>query len=403
MRVLISSTPEHSHLAPQIPLALELQGRDHEVLVACSSQLGRFAQQVGIATVAAGLDLDPDRIRDGLDVTLPPDITPETVDRWAIRAVFVEIFAAALAGDLRRIAEDWRPDVMMRDRGEFAAWVVGEAVGVPVVTTTFGQLPQPAREIDAAGDALQELRRTQGLGADPELSTLYAGPVLVPAPAMYGDPAVPVMPTVSFVQPMLHDTTGADELPTWIAALGSRPVVYLTLGNILNRQDAFRPFLDALVDEPIDLIVTVGRSVDPAAFGPLPANVHVEQYVPQSLLLSSVDAVVCHAGFNTVMGALTLGRPLVLAPFSADQPVHARRCAALGVGRVVDAQVLDPAEIRAATRSVLEDPSYRAAALRMQREIAALPDIRAAANIVERAAITHSEPIGLGHLDGQEH
>jgi MGT family glycosyltransferase len=137
--------------------------------------------------------------------------------------------------------------------------------------------------------------------------------------------------------------------------------------------------------EPIDLIVTVGRSVDPAAFGPLPANVHVEQYVPHSLLFVSVDAVVCHGGFNTVMGALTLGRPLVLAPLSADQPVHARRCAALGVGRVVDGQALDPAEIRAATRAVLEDPSYREAAQRIQREIAALPDIRAAADIAERA------------------
>jgi UDP:flavonoid glycosyltransferase YjiC (YdhE family) len=86
------------------------------------------------------------------------------------------------------------------------------------------------------------------------------------------------------------------------------------------------------------------------------------------------------------MGALTLGRPLVLAPLSADQPVHARRCAALGVGRVVDAQALDPAEIRAATRAVLEDPSYREAAQRIQREMAALPDIRAAADIAERAA-----------------
>jgi MGT family glycosyltransferase len=386
VRVLISSTPEQSHLAPQMPLALELQSRGHEVLVACSSKLGHYAQQIGIATVAAGLDLDPDRLGAGLDITLPPDITPETLHRWAIRAVFVEIFAAALTGDLRRIAEDWRPDVMMRDRSEFAAWVVGEAVRVPVITTMFGQLPQPATDVEAAGDSLQELRRTQGLGPDPELSTLYAGPVLVPAPSSYVDPTVAVLPTVSFVQPMSHDTVGADELPAWVADLGSRPAVYVTRGNIINRENAFRPFLEALSDEPIDLIVTVGRSVDPAAFGSLPANVHVEQYVPQSLLFVSVDAVVCHGGFNTVMGALTLGRPLVLAPLSADQPVHARRCAALGVGRVVDGQALNPPETRAATRAVLEDPSYREAAQRIQREIAALPDIRAAADIAERAA-----------------
>jgi MGT family glycosyltransferase len=308
------------------------------------------------------------------------------MDRWARSAVFVESFAAALAGDLRRIAEDWRPDVMMRDRSEYAAWVVGEALGIPVVTLTFGQLPQPNYEIDTAGDALQELRGSEGLGPDPELSTLYAGPVLVPAPRPYVDPTVPVLSTVAFVQPMLLDTVGAAGLPAWVADLGSRPVVYVTLGNIINREHMFRPFLEALSDEPVDLIVTVGRSIDHAAFGPLPPNVHVEQYIPNSLLLPTVDVVACHGGFNTVMGALMFGRPLVLAPISADQPVHARRCAALGVGRVINAETLDPAEIRAATRSVLDEPPYRAAAQEIQREIMALPDIKAAAGIVEGAA-----------------
>jgi MGT family glycosyltransferase len=388
VRVLVSSTPEYSHLTPQIPLALELQSRGHEVLVACSSKLGDYAQQIGLEAVRAGLDLDPDRLGTDrqLDVTPPADLTGETFARWVTRAVFVEKFAASLADDLRRIAEDWRPDVMVRDRGEFAAWVVGEAVGVAVVTVTFGRLPDPARDAEVAGDAFQELRRSQGLGPDPELSTLYSGPVLVPAPRSYMEPDIPVLPSVSFVQPMLHDTTGDDRLPAWVSDLGSRPVVYVTLGNIVNREDAFRSFLDALLDEPVDLIVTVGRSVEPTAFEPLPDYVHVEQYIPNSLLLPCVDAVVCHGGFNTVLGALTFGRPLVLAPITADQPVHAQRCAALGVGCVIDTQALDPAEIRAATRSILQDPSHREAARRLQREIAALPNIRATAAIIERAA-----------------
>jgi UDP:flavonoid glycosyltransferase YjiC (YdhE family) len=117
----------------------------------------------------------------------------------------------------------------------------------------------------------------------------------------------------------------------------------------------------------------------------LPANVHVEQYIPQSLLLDHVDVVVCHGGFNTVMGALQSGLPLVLAPFAADQPVHAQRCEALGVGRKVDTQTLDPTDVRAATRSVVEDSSYRKAAQRLQREIAALQDIHAAADIAEES------------------
>jgi UDP:flavonoid glycosyltransferase YjiC (YdhE family) len=246
LRFLVSSTPEQSHLAPQLPLALELQRRGHEVLVACSATLGQFAQRAGLTAVPAGLDLDPHRLGGKVGVTPPPDLTPESMIRWATRAVFVEKFAAALSVDLRRIAEDWRPDVMVRDRGEYAAWVVGEAVGVPVVTVTFGRLPNPAFDVEAAGDALQELRRTQGLDPDPELSTLYAGPVLVGAPRSYAEPGVPELPTVSFVQPMLYDNSGDDAMPDWVADLGSRPAVYVTLGNIINRESAFRLFLDAL-------------------------------------------------------------------------------------------------------------------------------------------------------------
>jgi N-glycosyltransferase len=171
MQVVISSTPEQSHLAPQLPLVLELQHRGHEVLVACGARVGQYARQIGIPTVAAGLDLDPDRLGSDLNVRPPPDLPPSSLARWAIRVVSVETVATALVGDLRRIAEDWRPDVMMRDRGEYAAWVVGEALGIPMVTLTFGRLPQPDDDRDSAGDALQELRRDQGLGPDPELST----------------------------------------------------------------------------------------------------------------------------------------------------------------------------------------------------------------------------------------
>jgi len=56
------------------------------------------------------------------------------------------------------------------------------------------------------------------------------------------------------------------------------------------------------------------------------------------------------------------------------------------VGCVIDTQSLGPVEIRAVTRSVLDQSSYREAARQLQREIAALPDIGATATIVERAA-----------------
>jgi UDP:flavonoid glycosyltransferase YjiC (YdhE family) len=395
MRFLFSSTPEYSHLAPLIPLALELQQRGHEVRVAGCPKLGEFAAQAGLPAVRAGLDADPDRLAESITIRPPPELPLTELHDWAVGAVFVETFAAALVDDLRRIAEEWRPDVLVRDTGEYAAWIVGEALDAPVATVTFGRLPDPEFLVQCAGEAFAALRRAHGLPPDPDLSTLFDGIVLVPAPASYADAALPVLPSVSFVQPMTHDTTGDEGLPSWVSGLGSRPVVYVTLGNILNNEDAFRPFLDALAHDAVDLILTVGRAVDPDVFRPVADNVHIERYIPQSLLLPAVDVVVCHAGFNTVIAALTLGIPLVLAPISADQPEHARSCAALGVARVINSGS-DPDAIRAATRTVLDEPAYRDAARRVQREIAALPNIQDTADLVEQAPqvrSTRSKPV----------
>jgi UDP:flavonoid glycosyltransferase YjiC (YdhE family) len=51
----------------------------------------------------------------------------------------------------------------------------------------------------------------------------------------------------------------------------------------------------------VNLLLTVGRNQDPAAFGPQPGHVRIERYVPQSLVFPSCDLVVTHGGDDTVM------------------------------------------------------------------------------------------------------
>jgi MGT family glycosyltransferase len=131
----------------------------------------------------------------------------------------------------------------------------------------------------------------------------------------------------------------------------------------------------------------VGRHLDPAEFGPQPANVHIERYIPQALILPHCDAVVSHGGSGSVIGALAHGLPMVLIPMGADQPVNAARCAELGVGRVLDAMTATPQDVRDAVSTVLVDPTYRQAAERMRDEIAALPGPAHAVKLLEQLAI----------------
>ena len=76
------------------------------------------------------------------------------------------------------------------------------------------------------------------------------------------------------------DRSGNELLPDWALHLPDRPTVYTTLGTIVNHvPGVFAAILEGFRDEPINLILTIGRNQDPADFGPQPPNMHIERYV----------------------------------------------------------------------------------------------------------------------------
>ncbi len=157
-------------------------------------------------------------------------------------------------------------------------------------------------------------------------------------------------------------------------AAGARPTVYATLGSAAPgfhlAGPAFAAVLAGLGQLDADVLFTVG-SFDVAALGPVPANVKVESYVPQSVAMAC-DAVVTHGGSGTTIAALTRGLPQVVVPLFADQPHNAERIAAEGIGLAVD--VRSAAETLApAVRRVLDEPSFAARAREAATELAGLP------------------------------
>ncbi len=127
-------------------------------------------------------------------------------------------------------------------------------------------------------------------------------------------------------------------LPAW--GDPAQPLVYVTFGSVTGSlppfAGVFREALDALADLPARVLMTVGRRVEPASLGPLPANAHVEQWLPQAAVLAQASAVLGHGGFGTTLGALAAGVPQVVAPiFTSDQVVNGTHVAAAGAGRTV--------------------------------------------------------------------
>jgi MGT family glycosyltransferase len=157
----------------------------------------------------------------------------------------------------------------------------------------------------------------------------------------------------------------------------------------------FEAILEGLGEQPVNLILTVGRDLDPDQFGAQPENVHIERYIPQGLLLPHCDLVITHAGYSTVTAALSCGLPMVAIPIDADQPLNAQRCAALGVARVIESRQRTPETIRHSVQTILGDPSYRRNAERTRDEMAALPGPEYAVALLERLA-SEKQPILAG-------
>jgi MGT family glycosyltransferase len=171
------------------------------------------------------------------------------------------------------------------------------------------------------------------------------GPVDLPANVWLVGPSVEPRPSTS-------------DFPwEWLSA--DAPAVLVTLGTA--NVEAGHRFLSqavlALSRLPVRAVV-----VDPAAsLTDVPPNVLVRRHVPQLDLLARVDAVVCHAGHNTVCESLWHGVPLVVAPIRDDQPIVAGQVVDAGAGVRVRFSRATADHLADAITTVL-DPGYRKAA-----------------------------------------
>jgi UDP:flavonoid glycosyltransferase YjiC (YdhE family) len=384
MRVLVTLQPGLGHLHPIAPLAHALLAAGHDVRVGCSASFIPTVEATGLPAVSIG--------RDWL-LTAPPHVAlahaPQPPPGSADGSVWITACGPEMARDILALARAWRPDVIVHDPAEHGASVAADVLTIPHATVQVGAYVSDYQNRLGWVPLLDDLRAAFGLPPDPAGEMPFRYLHLAFMPPSYHDSARPLPPTARFFRHETFDRSGDEAAPQWLEALPARPTVYATLGTVTNRETGvFEQILGAVDGEPINVVLTVGRGADPAALGAIPSNTRVERYVPQSALLPFCDAVLCHAGYGTVMGALSHGLPLVLLPRGADQPVHASRCEALGVGRVLRPADVSVTAIREALRDVLAEPAYRDAASRIRRELHELPDISGAVALIEHLVVT---------------
>jgi hypothetical protein len=360
-----------------------LRAAGHDVAFATTSVACASLGDLGFRCFLVGIDdwlVEP-----GAAPAVRHDLTTPAATVWV--DVFVNIRAQQALPDLLSTCEAWRPDLLVREMTEFAGCVAAERVGIPHAAVQVGAWRSDLHAL--IGSALDDLRDRVGLRADPERVMPFRYLLLTPVPASFIDPARPLPATAHPMRYVPFDVgpVGTGCVPGWIETLEARRTIYATLGTANNRTPGLAAaIVDALRDEPINLILTVGPNADPAEFGEQPSHVRVEQYVPQSVLMPSCDLVVCHGGFGTMVTALDAGLPLVIIPIAADQPDNARRCADLDVAEVISPEQRTPEVIQTAVRAVLGEPRYRRSAERLRAEMRAAPDLADAVELLDQLA-----------------
>lgn len=372
MRVFVSIRPYYGHLHPSVPLASALVRRGHTVLYATEASFCPAVAAAGFECGPAGLHpRDP----------LPSEHEGKPYGRdYGVYPVMVK------CEDLLKLAAPAPPDVIVRDPTDVGAVVAAEVLGVPCVTLGFSEfIPPPSWDI-LLGSGLDSIRARWELNGDPRWERMHPAGYFNLVPGVFRENSWAI-PGERPLRPVCKQTLDAAPPENWLERLPpARPTVHVTLGTAYNLHTQLMANLICWLSRlPISVICTAGPDSDLQALRSAVAgdNIYLTDYLPLEVILPRCDAVVTAGGFNTVMGALQFGLPMLVLPLGADQPRNAGKVAALGAGVRIAADAADQETIESALRAVLVEPSYRVNAARVQENIERMPGPEDAALYLE--------------------
>jgi UDP:flavonoid glycosyltransferase YjiC (YdhE family) len=93
--------------------------------------------------------------------------------------------------------------------------------------------------------------------------------------------------------------------------------------------------------------------------------------------------VVHQGGVGTTAQCLRAGKPMLIMPYSHDQPDNARRMRRLKVARVIQRVYYTPVRVARKLRSMLEEPKFARRAELVARRLEREDGVRSACNALE--------------------
>ena len=180
-----------------------------------------------------------------------------------------------------------------------------------------------------------------------------------------------------------------DEPVPWDRIDAGRPLFYCSFGSQSHLFPPARAFFAELVGAFAErpqwqLVLVVGEDFPEDSLPQLPDNVVLLGHASPMELLGRADAVVSHAGLNSVKEAVWFGLPSMVVPLSRerDQFGNAARVQRHGLG-VISSPTAKRAEILAGLERLLDDPLLRSNTARMRDVLRAGEEAQSGSRILE--------------------
>ncbi|WP_052373900.1 glycosyltransferase [Chondromyces apiculatus] len=351
------------HLFPSSSIAHALEGLGHEVAWVVQARAAW-----GILPASAKLFTLDDAAVDGCFAMLAKreQETGVAADNESYWEHFFLPLARVMVPAIEAAVAAFAPDVLLVDQQTLGGAVVARRHGLRWATlvTTPQELLRASMNMPESDETRSGyfalLEREMGL---PHTTDLDVSPHLCIVLSTRELARQWFAPQMRLVGPAIAARVESTPFP--FEALREGPRVFISLGTMNG--DVSGPFHDLVLEAFAgdEIQVVLAGAERPAS--QVPPNVIVRPFVPQLGVLARMDAAVCHAGHNTVCESLWFGLPLVVVPVKADQPFIAQQVVDAGVGVRLDFLRLKAGELREAVHRVLAEPSYRAAAARVQR------------------------------------
>ncbi len=417
MRIVLSNIGTFGDMNPLVALALELKRRGHKPVMALPNVYRPKIEPLGIEFRAIRPDIDPENnvlvemvydLKHGTEHGLRDFLFP------SLRQTYDDLLAAA--------TEPARADLLLLGELNYAGPIVAEMTGIPWASYVLAPLsffsafdppvlpPYPrlarADKIKGMGrvirrvarfvsrkwpEPIYELRRELGLerGPNPLFDAKHSPHLVL---AMFSSvlgveqqdwPANTLITGFCFYDSDAGNAALPPHLEKFVSA-GEPPIVF-TLGSaaVLAAGDFYT--VSAKVAERLGrrAVLLIGSDPRNKPAHPLPDSICVAEYAPYSALFPRASLVVHQGGVGTTAQCLHAGRPMLIMPYSHDQPDNARRMRRLGVSRTIQKSAYKPWRVARKLGAMLENPKYAEHAEAVARQLASENGMKTACDALE--------------------